>query len=230
MWRQRTFVLNDLLAYPSPTRISRRVIHTGRRGGDNIARTEALPEVGHFRIVVLVRLFHGIEVVEDSVELVEPVYGRQIFVAVAQMIFANLRGRVTFGLKQFRNRRIPILDALFRAWQTYHQETSSKRNLPQDECGSSSRAGLLRVVIGEERAVAGNSIDVRGATAHHATVVSTDIPDADIIGHDDDNVGFLRLGERVWGRRETQNHQSDKNTKHFSLTLHVFFHLPHLAG
>jgi len=62
----------------------------------------------------------------------------------------------------------------------------------------SSGAGLLPVIIGEYRAFVGDAIDVWRAVTHHAAIVSADISVADVIGHDDKNVGLLRLLRHGW--------------------------------
>ena len=62
------------------------------------ARTEPLPKVrkiARVRVVRQFRLFFRVQVVQIAVKLVEPVHGRQIFVAVAEVVLAELRRRVT---------------------------------------------------------------------------------------------------------------------------------------
>ena len=64
---------------------------------DDAARAEVLPEVGELllgRVVVVLRLLLGVEVVEVAEELVEAVRGRQELVAVAEVVLAELPGRV----------------------------------------------------------------------------------------------------------------------------------------
>ena len=59
-------------------------------------------------------------------------------------------------------------------------------------------AGLLAVVVGEDRAFAGDAVDVGRAVAHHAAIVGADVPVADVVAHDDQDVGLCRrrLGQR----------------------------------
>ena len=78
----------------------------------------------------------------------------------------------------------------FAAGRPTFSKPGAKRRLPGDERRASRRAGLLSVVIGEQRALACESVDVRRAAAHHAAVVGTDVPDADVVGHDHDDVRF----------------------------------------
>jgi hypothetical protein len=47
------------------------------------------------------------------------------------------------------------------------------------------------VVISKKSALVGNPADIQYSAPHHAAMVSADIPNADVIGHDDDDVGLL---------------------------------------
>src|SRR5882757_10292160 len=90
-----------------------RVVDVGGLGVQNVSWAEAFVERGVLGVFVVVGLFHGVEVVEDVVELVEPVHGRQVFVAVAEVILADLRRGVAMGLEQLGDRGVGVLDALF---------------------------------------------------------------------------------------------------------------------
>ena len=65
------------------------------------------------------------------------------------------------------------------------------RQLAGDEVGAARRAARLGVVVGEEHAFGGDLVEVRRAARHHAAVIGADIPDADVVAHDDDDVGSL---------------------------------------
>ena len=47
---------------------------------------------------------------------------------------------------------------------------------------------LLAVIVGEQRALVGDAVDVGRAVAHHAAVVGADVPVADVVAHDDEDV------------------------------------------
>jgi hypothetical protein len=79
------------------------------------------------RVVGIFRLLLRIEVVEVAVELVEAVHGRQVFVAVAEMIFADLRGHVAVGLQELRDRRVLVLKTLSRARQADLEQPGAER-------------------------------------------------------------------------------------------------------
>ena len=83
---------------------------------DHAARTETFSECRILRIVHILGLFFGIEVVEIAEEFIEPVLGREKFIFVTEMIFSELSGRVTQRLKQFCDRRIFRAQADICAW------------------------------------------------------------------------------------------------------------------
>jgi hypothetical protein len=145
--------------------------------------------------------------VEDAVELVEAVHGGQVFVAVAEMVLADLRSGIAVGLEEFGNGRILVLDTLLCRGQADGQKTGAEWRLPEDEGGTPGRAGLLGIVIGEQRAFLGDAVDVRRAPAHHPSMVGADVPDADIVGHDHHDVWpLLRRWRRLRARRRGQRH------------------------
>jgi xanthosine utilization system XapX-like protein len=61
---------------------------------DDAARTELLLELRALRVVGVLGLFLGVQVVEVAEELVEAVVGRQHLVAVAEVVLAELAGHV----------------------------------------------------------------------------------------------------------------------------------------
>jgi hypothetical protein len=65
-----------------------------------------------FGVVRIFRLLLGVQVIEVAVELVETVARRQVFVAIAQMVLADLRGGISLQLQHFSNRRILVLQTL----------------------------------------------------------------------------------------------------------------------
>ena len=59
------------------------------------------------------RLVLGIEVIEIAEELVEAMHRWQKLVAVAEMVLAELSGRVALRLEQIGNGRVLVRQALF---------------------------------------------------------------------------------------------------------------------
>jgi hypothetical protein len=118
------------------------------------------------------------------------------------MILAELSGGVALRFQQFGYRRIFVRQSLFCCRQSDFQQSRPQRTLPGDERGAAGGAGLLSIVVGEDGALIADTIDVGRMVSHHAPVVGADVPVADVIGHDDQNIGLLRLlrhGRRARG-------------------------------
>ena len=108
---QRAGVLDHLLADLAELRIDRRVVLVGRLALQHAARTELLPELRILRIVGVLRLLLGVEVIEIAEELVEAVHRRQMLVAVAEMVLAELAGGVAEILQELPDGRVLGLQA-----------------------------------------------------------------------------------------------------------------------
>jgi hypothetical protein len=118
---------------------------------DHAARAEVLLELRVLRVVLVLRLFLGVEVVEIAEELIEAVSGGQELVAIAEVVLAELSRGVALRLQQFGDRRILLLQSLGRARQTDLGEAGAERRLAGEERRLPRRAALLAVVVGEER-------------------------------------------------------------------------------
>jgi len=59
----------------------------------------------------VLRLLFGVEVIQVAEELVEAVQGGQVFVAVAEVVLAELAGGVALRLERRRDRRVGRLQA-----------------------------------------------------------------------------------------------------------------------
>ena len=112
---ERAGVLAFLLAPRAEAGIVARRVGCGRHAFEDAARTELRLELRALRVVGILRLLLGVEVIEVAEELVEAVHGRQKFVAVAEMVLAELAGRVALRLEQLGNRRILLRQPLLRA-------------------------------------------------------------------------------------------------------------------
>ena len=166
-----------------------------RPGLQHAARRELAAEFGVARVVRVFRLVFGIQVVEAAEELVEAVHRRQMFVAVAQVVLAELAGGVAERLQQAGDGRVLRPHALGGAGQADLRQAGADRALACDEGGAAGGAGILGIVVGEHRAFAGDAVDVGRAVAHHPHVVGRDIRPADIVPEDHEDVGAsLRRG------------------------------------
>ena len=199
LFGQRAGVLDGLLAHPAKARILGGIVLVRREGVQDAARAEPRLEIGilgRLRIVGILRLFLGVQVVEIAEELVEAVDGGQKLVAVAQMVLAELAGGVAERLEQFGERRVLVGQSFLGARQADLEQAGAEAALPGDECGASGGAGLLGVEVGEDRALFGDAVDVGRAVAHHAAVVGADVPVADVVTEDDEDVGPPAAGWR----------------------------------
>jgi hypothetical protein len=91
---QRPGVVAALPAPLPEPRIFARGLGQGRSASEDAARAKAQLELEILRIVGVLRLVLGVQVVEVAEEDVEAVHGRQEFVAVAQMVLAELPGHI----------------------------------------------------------------------------------------------------------------------------------------
>ena len=83
-------------------RIFARCLGGGRRTSENATWAELEFELGVLRIVGVLGLILGVEVIKIAEELVETVHGRQELIAIAEMVLAELSSRVAEGLEQLR--------------------------------------------------------------------------------------------------------------------------------
>ncbi len=90
------------------------------------ARAELRLELGVLRIVGMLRLVLGVEVVEVAEELVEPVDRRQELVAVAEVVLAELAGRVALRLEQVGERRVLLGEPFLGARQADLQQAGAE--------------------------------------------------------------------------------------------------------
>ena len=181
-------------------------------GVDHAARRIPLDQLRILEVVGILELFLGVEVVERAHELVEAVRGGQVLVEVAEVVLAELRGHVALRLEQLREGDVARLEPLLRARQADLEVAGAEAALPGDERGASGGAALLAVPVGEQRAFLGDAVDVGRLVAHHALVVGADIPVADVVAPDDEDVGLLvRRGCRAGDARQTDNNGAERS-------------------
>ena len=162
----------------------------------------------------------GIQVIKIAEELVEAMNGRQKLVAVAEMVLAELPGHVAERLEQIGERRILIRQPFLGSRQSNLQKAGAHRALAGDERGAAGGAGLLTVIVGEDRAFVGDAIDVGRAVAHHAAIVGADVPIADVIGHDDEDIRLLLLR----GSRRDHRHPNGERCQQTEPDIPVHAH------
>ena len=176
----------------------KRGVVTGRVGGgrdafQDPARTKLGSKSRILRIIRVLRLILGIQMVEVAEELIEAVDGRQKFVSVTEMVLAELSSRISLRLEQLGDGRIFARQSFLCSRQANFQKPRPQRTLAGDESSPAGGAGLLSIIIGENRTFVGNAIDVGRPVSHHPAVVGADVPVADVVRHNDENVRLLRL-------------------------------------
>jgi len=112
---ERAGVLDRLLTDLAPAWVVGRIVAIGRLGAQHAPRADRLPDSRIGRVKAILRILLGIEVVEIAEEFVEAMYRRQILVAIAEMVFAELAGCIAERLQQLVDRRVSCLQTNGRA-------------------------------------------------------------------------------------------------------------------
>ena len=129
--------------------------------------------------------------IQIAEELVEAMHGGQKLVAVAEVVLAKLASGIALRLEQLGERRVSFGQPLLRARQADLEQAGAEAALPGDERGAAGGAGLLGVVVGEDRPFVRDSIDIRRLVTHLAAIVGAGVPVADVVAENDEDVGFL---------------------------------------
>ena len=191
MRRQIALVLDLLLADLAPARINGGIVGGGRKRVEHVARAYLRPEGRVLGVVEAVRVLHRVQVIEIAEELVEAVHRGQELVAIAEVVLAELAGGVAQRLERGGDGRRLGRQADGGAGLADGGHAGADRQLAGDEIRAAGRAARLGVVVGEQHALSGDLVEVRRPARHHAAVVGADVPDADVVTHDDDDVGLL---------------------------------------
>jgi hypothetical protein len=130
-------------------------------------------------------------VIEIAEELIEAVVGRQHVVEIAEMVLAELAGRVALVLEAGRDGDELLAHPRWRAGNADFRQAGSINALPGDERGAARRAGLFAVGIGEHHAFLGEPVDVGRFVAHHPMRVAAQIRDADVVAPDDEDIRLI---------------------------------------
>ena len=133
---ERPGVLAFLLAPGAEARVVTRRVGGGRDAFENATRAELRLEIRALRIVGILGFLLRVEVIEVAEERVEAVHRRQELVAVAEMVLAELSGRVALRLEQIGDGRILLRQPLLRPRQADLQQPGAQRGLSGDERGA----------------------------------------------------------------------------------------------
>jgi hypothetical protein len=94
--------------------------------------------------------------------------------------------------------------------------------LPGDKRSAPGGAALLGIVISEQRAFIRDAVNVGRSAAHHPAMVGANIPHADVIRHNDDDVRFFLLG--ICSVRRDRNQQQN-NRAYADYAYHLLVNL-----
>src|SRR5271166_2473697 len=108
------------------------------------------------------------------------------------MVLAELAGGVAQRLEHLGDGRVFLLQADGGAGQADLGEAGADWVLPRDEASAAGGAALLGIVVGEEGALVRHAVDVGGPVPHHAVAEFANIPNADVVAPEYEDIGFLR--------------------------------------
>src|SRR5260370_28099882 len=109
------------------------------------------------------------------------------------MVLAELADGVAMRFEHLGHRRIVRTQTDIGPRHTDLGEASTDRILASDERRSSRRAALLGIVVCEGDAFVGYAVDVGRAVAHLSATIIADVPPADVVPLEDDDVTLLLL-------------------------------------
>ena len=143
---------------------------------------------GFGRPVRVFEILVAVEVVEVAPELVEAVPVRQMLFEIAEVVLAELRGRVAPRLEDLGERDVFLLQAGRRARRADRRQAGAHRQLAGDERRAPGGAARLRVERREAQAFPADAVDVGRLHAHDVAAVGGDVHPADVVAKDDEDV------------------------------------------
>ena len=197
---ERAGVLDLLLADLAPARHHRRVILVRRPAVDHVARPDLVQQL--LRVGRVRGVLHRVEVIEVAEELVEAVDGRQELVEIAEVVLAELARGIAHGLERRGNGHRLCGQPDGRTGLADRGHAGADRQLAGDEGCAARRAARLGVVIGEAHPLGRELVEIRRPPGHHPLVVGADVEPADVVAHDDDDVGLVRRQCRPCDQRQ----------------------------
>jgi hypothetical protein len=131
--------------------------------------------------------------IEIAEEFVETVQGRQVLVAVALVVFAELTRRITLRLENRRHGHVGLLPAFRSSGHAHLGHAGSERIGSPDEGGAAGRTALLTVIVREGKAFLRDSVDIGSPVTHQPAIVEADVRRPDVVAPDDQDVRLLLL-------------------------------------
>ena len=107
------------------------------------------------------RVFHCIQMIEITPELIKTVQGWKVLIAVSEVVLAKLSGGISLGLEGGSDGRSGIWIAPLCPSLPNRRESGADRKLTRHKVSAACRATGFRVIIGEPYAFGGKLIEVR---------------------------------------------------------------------
>ena len=196
--RQRSRVLDSLLPDAAPARVLLRVVFRRRPAAQHAAGAESLAEPFEAvlrRVVRVLRILLGVQVVEVPEELVEAVNGREELVPIAEVVLAELRSGIAVVLEELGDRRVLLLETDGRAGHPDLAQPRAEDALARNEGRPAGGAALLAVRVGQAHSLVRDAVDVRRAVSHQPVAVAAQVRDPDVVAPDHEDVrSVLRYG------------------------------------
>jgi hypothetical protein len=117
------------------------------------------------------------------------------------MVLAELARRVPHGLEHGGSRRRFVGHAERGAGLADGGQPGADGQLASDEVRAPRRAARLSVIVSESHAFGRHLVQIGRPNGHHALIVNADVGPADVVAHDEDDVGPLLL---LCGRRRAR--------------------------
>src|SRR5262245_35369689 len=114
-----------------------------------------------------------------------------MLVAVAEVVFAELTGRISEILQELRDVWVLGAHAEFGPREPNLGQARAQATLAGYERRAARRAALLAVIVGEEHSFFGNAVDVGRAIPHQAPRVDAEVRLPDVVPPENQEVRLL---------------------------------------
>ncbi len=159
---------------------------------------------------------HGVEVIQVAPELLEAVCRWQRRRFIAKVVLAELAGVVAEIQQEFCQRGRARQQRTGGTRKLRHDHARPQRMHAGEEGGAAGRAALLGIIGHKPRAFFPEAVDVGRLPNHEPLMVSADVHDADVVAHDEQDVGFAVSGfywrDRPGQRCATGNNPQQKSS------------------
>jgi hypothetical protein len=141
-------------------------------------------------------------VVKVAPVFLEAVRRRQSLSVVAEVVLAKLAGVVTEIEQELGERRGAGSQIGRAAWQLRRDHAGAQRVHASEEGVAPGGAALHGDVVHELRAFLADAVDVGGFPDHQTLMVNARLHPADVVAHDEEDIGLLLLLRGCWHTRD----------------------------